>query len=88
MKTKVEEYLEKERISYEALTFNQTELNDFQKILKQKQIDQNSVCKTLVLKGDKTGVIIAVVPLSEHLDYKKPGKFLVITKSVFPEWIL
>ncbi|EMF0050167.1 aminoacyl-tRNA deacylase, partial [Enterococcus hirae] len=37
MKTKVEEYLEKERISYEALTFNQTELNDFQKILKQKQ---------------------------------------------------
>lgn len=31
MKTKVEEYLEKERISYEALTFNQTELNDFPK---------------------------------------------------------
>lgn len=84
MKTKVEEYLEKERISYEALTFNQTELNDFQKILKQKQIDQNSVCKTLVLKGDKTGVIIAVVPLSEHLDYKKTRKISGDHKVGFP----
>lgn len=36
------------------------------------------------MKGDKTGVIIAVVPLSEHLDYKKTRKISGDHKVGFP----
>ena len=38
----------------------------------------------MVLKGDKTGVIIAIVPLATHLDYKKTRKVSKDHKVGFP----
>ncbi len=47
------------------------------------------ICKTLVVKGNKTGVIIALIPLNDHLDYKKTRQVTErFVKLVFLEWIL
>ncbi|RBT50317.1 hypothetical protein EA74_02256 [Enterococcus hirae] len=61
-KTSIEEYLDQEKVSYEVFNFRKTDPTSFQEELKKRQIDPESIGKTLVLKVDKTGVIIAVVP--------------------------
>lgn len=83
-KTEVEQYLDQKKISYETLDFKKADSFDFQEMLKNRQIDPVLVCKTLVLKGDKTGVIIAVVPLFAHLDYQKARKVSGDRKIGFP----
>ena len=42
------------------------------------------ICKTLVVKGNKTGVIIALIPLNDHLDYKKTRQVTKDRKVGFP----
>nr|WP_241546188.1 YbaK/EbsC family protein [Enterococcus villorum] len=79
-KTSIEEYLDQEKVSYEVFNFRKTDPTSFQEELKKRQIDPESIGKTLVLKGDKTGVIIAVIPWPSHLNYKKIRKFQVIVK--------
>lgn len=61
-KTSIEEYLDQEKVSYAVFNFRKTDPTSFQEELKKRQIDPESIGKTLVLKVDKTGVIIAVVP--------------------------
>ena len=57
-------------VRYQPIDFRKEDLENFEAVLQAQKIDQKLVCKTLVLKGDKTGVIIAIVPLAAHLDYK------------------
>lgn len=73
-KTKVENYLDDLGVRYQPIEFGKEDLENFEAVLQAQKIDPKLVCKTLVLKGDKTGVIIAIVPLATHLDYKKTRK--------------
>ena len=83
-KTSIEEYLDQEKISYEVFNFRKTDPTSFQEELKKRQIDPENIGKTLVLKSDKTGVIIAVIPWPSHLNYKKTKKISGDRKVGFP----
>ena len=37
-------------------------------------IDRSTIFKTLALKGDKTGPVIGIIPITEHLSEKKLAK--------------
>lgn len=67
-KTLVEQILDKAGIIYESLVLNaKTEALP-------EDIDRNTIFKTLALSGDKTGPIIGLVPVTEHLSEKKLAK--------------
>ena len=67
-KTLVDQILDKAGISHDSLSLNALEgrLPD--------DIDRSDIYKTLALKGDKTGPIIGIIPITEHLDEKKLAK--------------
>ena len=83
-KTKVENYLDDLGVRYQPIDSRKEDLENFEAVLQAQKIDPKLVCKTLVLKGDKTGVIIAIVPLAAHLDYKKTRKVSKDHKVGFP----
>ena len=56
----------------------------FTEELQKRGIDPALICKTLVVKGNKTGVIIALIPLNDHLDYKKTRQVTKDRKVGFP----
>lgn len=67
-KTLVEQILDKAGIIYESLVLNaKTEALP-------EDIDRNTIFKTLALSGDKTGPVIGLVPITEHLSEKKLAK--------------
>ncbi|MFA9468684.1 aminoacyl-tRNA deacylase [Streptococcus sp. E24BD] len=63
-KTLVEQILDKAGIAHEGLTLNALEgkLDD---------LPREHIFKTLALKGDKTGPLIGIVPITSHLSEKK-----------------
>ncbi|KRM79339.1 transcriptional regulator [Lapidilactobacillus dextrinicus DSM 20335] len=63
-KTLVEKILDRAKITYEQKEFN---LDD----PAAERDDQAIIYKTLVLHGEKTGPLVGVVPLNEHLDERK-----------------
>lgn len=63
-KTLVEKILDRAKIAYEQKEFN---LDD----PTAERDDQTIIYKTLVLHGEKTGPLVGVVPLNEHLDERK-----------------
>lgn len=67
-KTLVEQILTKAKIDHEGLAFNGLEgkIPD--------DVDRAQIYKTLALRGDKTGPVIGVVPITEHLSEKKLAK--------------
>ncbi|MGT2887592.1 aminoacyl-tRNA deacylase [Streptococcus didelphis] len=67
-KTLVEQILDKATISYESLAINvpKGEIPD--------DISKDDIFKTLALKGDKTGPLIGILPITEHLSEKKLAK--------------
>ncbi len=67
-KTLVDQILDKAGISHDSLSLNALEghLPD--------DIVRSDIYKTLALKGDKTGPIIGIIPITEHLDEKKLAK--------------
>ena len=67
-KTLVDQILDKAKIDYDSLV-----LNAFEGQLPQG-IEENDIYKTLALTGDKTGPIIGIVPITEHLSEKKLAK--------------
>ncbi|MDI4585216.1 aminoacyl-tRNA deacylase [Oenococcus sp. UCMA 14587] len=73
-KTQVEQLLDKNNIPYQSLeinVLNQTSA-EIKKTLVQAGITQESlIYKTLASNGDKTGPVIAVLPITKHLDEKK-----------------
>jgi Cys-tRNA(Pro)/Cys-tRNA(Cys) deacylase len=74
-KTNVIRLLEGANISYEPLFFDpETPGFSFDQILASAQLSRKDVFKTLVAKGNRTGVLVAVLPLDKHLDYKALAK--------------
>ena len=67
-KTLVDQILDKAKIDYDSLV-----LNAFEGQLP-PGIEENDIYKTLALTGDKTGPVIGIVPITEHLSEKKLAK--------------
>ena len=66
-KTLVEQILTKAGIEHQGLMINAlAEDTDL--------ADRSQIYKTLALKGDKTGPVIGIVPITEHLSEKKLAK--------------
>ena len=67
-KTLVDQILDKAKIDHDSLSFNglEGELPE--------DVARESIYKTLALKGDKTGPVIGIVPITEHLSEKKLAK--------------
>ena len=60
-KTLVEQILTKAKIEHVGL-----QINALEGILPEG-IDRSTIFKTLALKGDKTGPVIGIIPITEHL---------------------
>lgn len=67
-KTLVEQILEKENIPFESLSLNALK-NEIP-----SDVSSSDIFKTLALKGDKTGPVIGILPITEHLSEKKLAK--------------
>ena len=67
-KTLVDQILDKAKIDHDSLV-----LNALEDQLPQG-IEENDIYKTLALTGDKTGPVIGIVPITEHLSEKKLAK--------------
>lgn len=63
-KTLVEQILDKAGIAHEGLALNALEGN-------LDDVSRQHIFKTLALKGDKTGPLIGIVPITSHLSEKK-----------------
>ena len=67
-KTLVDQILDKAKIDYDSLVLNALEGQLPQ------GIEENDIYKTLALTGDKTGPVIGIIPITEHLSEKKLAK--------------
>ncbi len=67
-KTLVDQILDKAKIDHDSLVLNALEGQLPQ------GIEEKDIYKTLALLGDKTGPIIGIVPITEHLSEKKLAK--------------
>ena len=67
-KTLVEQILTKAKVNHKGLQINALEGE------LPEEIDRSQIYKTLALTGDKTGVIIGTLPITEHLSEKKLAK--------------
>lgn len=74
-KTNAARLLDAKSVSYE-LTEYEVDESDLSAITLSKKIGQNieQIFKTLVLRGDKTGVFVAVIPGNAEVDLKKAAK--------------
>lgn len=73
MANQVEDYLTEKGIAFTVYELP-VEREDGTAVLTEEPVDHDKIFKTLVMKGNKTGVVIAVVPLDARLDYKKAAK--------------
>ena len=67
-KTLVEQILNKAKIEYQGLQINALDDN------LTEEFDRSQIYKTLALNGDKTGTVIGILPITEHLSEKKLAK--------------
>lgn len=74
-KTNAARLLDKQQIPYELIPYTVDEA-DLSAIAVAAKLGQNleQVFKTLVLRGDKTGVFVCVIPGGEEVDLKKAAK--------------
>lgn len=74
-KTNAARLLDTKHINYELIPYNVDE-NDLSAIHVSKQLGEpiELVFKTLVLKGNKTGIFVCVIPGNEEVDLKKATK--------------
>lgn len=74
-KTNAARLLDKLNIAYELIPYTVDE-SDLSAIAVAAKLGQNieQVFKTLVLRGDKTGVFVCVIPGGEEVDLKKASK--------------
>lgn len=71
-KTLVEKILDKEKVSYQQLALPWEEKHDVAQVLYDEvSFDPSKIYKTLALTGNKTGPVIAVVPIHHTVNYKK-----------------
>lgn len=73
-KTEVERYLDEKGVSYEVILFPNVVEEHMEELPSELPVARGIIAKTLVLKGNKTGPVIAVLPLDARLDYKKTAK--------------
>lgn len=75
MKTNAARLLDSLKIPYELFPYEVDE-EDLSATTVAAKLNQDieQVFKTLVLRGDKTGVVVAVIPGNEELDLKKMAK--------------
>jgi len=75
-KTNALRLLDQKKIPYETLEYEYNEENlSVKKIAGDNYLEVDNVFKTLVAKGDKTGIIVAVISGSETLNLKALAKF-------------
>ncbi|HFI0453466.1 TPA: aminoacyl-tRNA deacylase [Streptococcus suis] len=67
-KTLVDQILDKAKIDHDSLVLNALEDQ------LPPGIEEHEIYKTLALTGDKTGPVIGIVPITEHLSEKKLAK--------------
>lgn len=67
-KTLVEQILDKAKIKHDSLALNALESK------LPEDIQKEDIFKTLALTGDKTGPLIGIIPITEHLSEKKLAK--------------
>ena len=67
-KTLVDQILDKAKIDHDSLVLNALDGQ------LPPGIEETEIYKTLALTGDKTGPIIGIVPITEHLSEKKLAK--------------
>jgi Cys-tRNA(Pro)/Cys-tRNA(Cys) deacylase len=74
-KTNAARLLDAQGISYSLKEYEVDE-NDLSAVSLARKVDQDvqQIFKTLVLRGDKTGVFVAVVPGDSEVDLKKAAK--------------
>jgi Cys-tRNA(Pro)/Cys-tRNA(Cys) deacylase len=74
-KTNAARLLDSEGISYELFSYEVDE-NDLSaaSVASKLNQDESQVYKTLVLRGDKTGVFVCIIPGNKELDLKKAAK--------------
>jgi Cys-tRNA(Pro)/Cys-tRNA(Cys) deacylase len=74
-KTNVARLLDKAKIVYDLIPYEVDE-NDLSAVHVAEQLNEpvEKVFKTLVLKGDKTGYFVCIIPGAEELDLKKAAK--------------
>ncbi|NDW09270.1 Cys-tRNA(Pro) deacylase [Dysgonomonas sp. 520] len=74
-KTNAARLLDQAKISYELITYEVDE-SDLSAVHVAEQLDEpiEQVFKTLVLKGDKTGYFVCIIPGAEELDLKLAAK--------------
>src|SRR5512133_2341326 len=71
-KTNAARILDRQGIKYELLAYEVDE-SDLSAVYVAEKLgqDPDQVFKTLVLKGDRTGVFVCIIPGAEELDLKK-----------------
>ncbi len=74
-KTNAARLLDKAKIQYQLIVYEVDE-NDLSAVHVAGQLNEpvEQVFKTLVLKGDKTGYFVCIIPGAEELDLKKAAK--------------
>jgi len=74
-KTNAARFLDSKKIAYELVSYT-VDLEDLSAIHVANQLGQNvqQVFKTLVLRGDKSGIFIAIIPGDEELNLKLAAK--------------
>lgn len=74
-KTNAIRRLEKEKIAYKLITY-QVDESDLSAVHVAQQLHEpvEQVFKTLVLKGDKTGYFVCIIPGAQELDLKAAAK--------------
>lgn len=91
-KTNAVRLLEQNKISYELIEyqFDETDLSASTVALKLGQ-SVEQVFKTLVLRGDKNGIFVCVIPGNEEVDLKKAAKIsgnkkaeMILMKELLP----
>ncbi len=91
-KTNAARLLDKAKIDYQLISYEVDE-NDLSAVHVAAQLDEpiEKVFKTLVLKGDKTGYFVCIIPGAEELDLKKAAKIsgnksceMILMKELLP----
>lgn len=74
-KTNAARLLDRAKIRYELIAYEVDE-NDLSAVHVAEQLNEpvETVFKTLVLKGDRTGFFVCIIPGAEELDLKKAAK--------------
>ena len=91
-KTNAARLLDAQSVSYELAEYEVDE-NDLSAVTLAKKIGQDveQIFKTLVLRGDKTGIFVCVIPGNAEVDLKKAAKVsgnkncaMVLQKELLP----